>query len=152
VNVVERLDHIVGKIALPMVIVTLIAVTVGIFGYDRYLQAQVPDGAKSFSIYFDGVKNWSETRGSGLTTFSDPPVLQEIRVQKGDLVVLRLMALDVHHGFTLPDFGLGPIELAPGQPHEVRFRADKVGEFLMFCTVVCGPAHENMNAKLIVTA
>jgi len=148
----ERLDRIVAKIALPLILVTIVAVPAAVFGYDNYLEGQVPDGAVTFSIYFDGVQNWSETRASGLTTFSDPPDLKEIRVRKGDLVVLRLMALDVHHGFTLPDFGLGPIELTPGQPHEIRFRADKVGEFLMFCTVICGPAHKDMNAKLIVTA
>jgi len=152
VNAVERLDRIVAKIALPLIIVTIVAVPTAVFSYDRYLYGQVPDGAVTFSIYFDGVRNWSETRASGLTTFTDPADLKEIRVRKGDLVVLRLMAQDVHHGFTLPDFGLGPIELAPGQLHEVRFRADKVGEFLMFCTVVCGPAHKDMNAKLIVTA
>ncbi|GMQ86001.1 MAG: hypothetical protein BMS9Abin07_1572 [Acidimicrobiia bacterium] len=148
----ERLDRIVEKIALPLILITIIAVPGAVFGYDRYVQGQVPEGAKAFSIYFDGTRNWSETRANALTTFSDPPDLKEIRVRQGDLVVLRLMSVDVHHGFALPAFGLEPIELAPGQPHEVRFRADKVGEFFMFCTVVCGPAHPDMNAKLIVTA
>jgi len=147
----DRMDRIVSRMALPLLILTLIGVPAGVFGYDRYLQNQVPEGAKVFNIYFDGTRNWTETRINGLTNLSDPPDLQEIRVQKGDLVVLRLMATDVHHGFTLPDFGLGPIELAPGQLHEVRFRADQVGEFLMFCTVVCGPAHDDMQAKVIVT-
>jgi heme/copper-type cytochrome/quinol oxidase subunit 2 len=147
----ERLDRIVSRMALPLLILTLIGVPAGVFGYDRYLQNQYPDDAKVFTIYFDGTRNWTETRISGLTTFTDPPDLQEIRVRKGDLVVLRLMAADVHHGFALPDFGLGPIEIAPGQLHEVRFRADKVGEFLMFCTVVCGPAHKDMQAKVVVT-
>lgn len=147
----ERLDRIVGKIALPLVIVTLIAVPLAIFGYDRYVSAQVPEGAKVFSIYFDGHRNWTLTRLSGVTTFSDPEDLKEIHVEKGDLVVLRLMSTDVHHGFAIPAFGVKPIELVPGKPHEVRFTASKVGRFPMFCNIICGPAHPDMQAEIVVS-
>ncbi|MBI2237837.1 MAG: hypothetical protein HYU54_04830 [Actinobacteria bacterium] len=147
----ERLDRIVGKLALPLVLVTLVAVPLAAFGYDRWLNSQVPRGARVFDIYFDGTRNWTQTRLAGYNTFSDPENLTELRVRRGDLVVLRLMATDVHHGFALPAFGVDPIELSPGHLHEVRFWADKVGEFPLFCTIVCGPAHDGMQATLVVT-
>ncbi len=147
----QRLDGIVGKLALPLVAVTLIGVPLGALAYDRFLNDQVPEGAKVFWIYFDGERNWTQTRPAGYNTFSDPPDLRELRVRRGDLVVLRLMATDVHHGFALPEFGVEPIELTPGHLHEVRFRADRVGEFPLFCTIFCGPAHGDMRATLVVT-
>jgi heme/copper-type cytochrome/quinol oxidase subunit 2 len=35
----------------------------------------------------------------------------------------------------------------PGKLSEVDFIADKVGSFLLYCTVVCGLPHQGMNVK-----
>lgn len=147
----RRLDWITGRLARLLIVATLIGVPAAVFGYDRVLDARVPPGAKVFSIYFNGKMNWTGTRISGLNMWSDPPDLKELAVRKGDLVILRLMATDVHHGFTLPEFGVDPIEIAPGEYHEVRFVADHTGRFPMFCTIVCGPAHKKMQAWLVVS-
>lgn len=147
----ERLDRIVGRLALPLVIATLVGVPLAAFGYDRYLNAKVPDGAKVFWLSFNGTNGWTQTRIAGYHLFSHPDELRELRVQRGDLVVLRLMSTDVHHGFALPAFGVEPIELIPGQLHEVRFRADRAGRFPLFCTLYCGLAHARMKAWLVVT-
>jgi len=147
----ERLDRIVGKLALPVVLLVLAAVPFAVFGYDRSVRAQAPPGAKVFWIYFDGTRNWTQTRLAGFNVFSDPADLTDIQVRQGDLVVLRLMATDVHHGFTLPAFGVRPIEISPGHLQEVRFRAERPGRFVMFCTIPCGRAHPRMQATLVVT-
>ncbi len=147
----DRLDRIVGKLALPLVVATLIGVPAGAFAYDHYLNSKVPAGAKVFSIYFNGKTGWTESRFAGYNTFASKPPLRELHVHEGDLVVLRLMSTDDHHGFALPAFGVEPIELVPGQYYEVRFRADRVGRFMMFCDLYCGPAHPEMNAWLVVT-
>lgn len=148
----ERLDRVVGKLALPLVLVTAVAVPLAAFAYDRSVRDAAPEGAKVFWIYFDGERNWTSTRPSGLTTFSDPEDLREIVVDRGDLVVLKLMSTDVHHGFTIAELGVEPIELVPGKVHEIRFVADRPGRFRMVCTIICGPAHPMMRADLVVRA
>jgi heme/copper-type cytochrome/quinol oxidase subunit 2 len=146
----ERLDRVVGKLALPLVLAVLVSVPVAAFGYDRYLNSRVPRDAAVFWITLDGRNGWSEGR-VGAVQFKSPQELRELRVRRGQEVILRLMANDVHHGFALPAFGVKPMELIPGHYYEVRFRADRAGEFPLFCTVFCGPAHERMHARLVVT-
>lgn len=148
----ERLDRIVGRLALPLVVAVLVVLPVAAFGYDRHINSQAPSGAKAFWIYFDGRQGWTERRVSGWNELfhRHPAPLKEITVRKGDLVVLRLMATDVHHGFALPAFGVGPVELVPGHYYEVRFRADRVGRFAMFCPLYCGLAHADMHGWLVV--
>jgi heme/copper-type cytochrome/quinol oxidase subunit 2 len=148
----ERLDRIVGKLALPLVVVTVIGVPLAAFAYDRSVRDAAPEGAKVFWIYLDGERNWTTTRLSGLTTFRDPDDLREIVVDQGDLVVLKLMSTDVHHGFTIAELGMEPIELVPGKVHEVRFVADRPGRYRMVCTIICGRAHPRMAADLVVRA
>jgi heme/copper-type cytochrome/quinol oxidase subunit 2 len=38
----------------------------------------------------------------------------------------------------------------PGELSKVDFIADKVGSFLLYCTVVCGLPHQGMNVKFTV--
>ena len=78
-----------------------------------------------------------------------------IVVDEGDTVVLRITSTDVPHSFTLPDFGSaseGGINefLSPGETVTVEFVADKAGEFVFGCDVVCGTGHTDMLGKLIV--
>jgi heme/copper-type cytochrome/quinol oxidase subunit 2 len=64
---------------------------------------------------------------------------------------LRMMAVDVSHG--------AAIRLGPGS-RIVRLRANTLveqtatfsrpGEYLVYCTVYCGPGHARMQGRLIV--
>lgn len=73
----------------------------------------------------------------------------EIKVKKGDTVKLKMRAVDVVHGFALPEFGVNEV-LPPDEIVEVEFLADIKGEFPYQCSVFCGEGEENMKGKLIV--
>lgn len=73
----------------------------------------------------------------------------EIRVKKGDKVVLIVKSVDVKHGFSLPEFGIDE-KLEPGKETRIEFTADKVGSFTFRCSVFCGQGHSEMTGTLIV--
>ena len=74
----------------------------------------------------------------------------EIKVKKGETVVLELSSSDRIHGFSLPDFKVRS-EVKPGEVTRVKFTADRVGQFTFSCNVFCGDGHEDMNGTLIVS-
>lgn len=72
-----------------------------------------------------------------------------IRVKQGEKVVLDVSTKDVEHGFEVEDMGINePIQ--PGRPAEIPVDTSKKGEFSVACSIVCGPGHDNMAAKIIV--
>ncbi len=75
-----------------------------------------------------------------------PPV---IRVKQGQVVELDIVTADVQHGLAVPELGI-KAAVHPGDVTEVKFRADKKGEFLMRCYILCGPGHDDMQGKIVV--
>ncbi len=76
----------------------------------------------------------------------DPP---EIRVKKGEEVLLEVTTADVQHGFHVPDLGIAePIQ--KGKTAEIRFTAEKKGEYKVECDIICGAGHDDMAGKIIV--
>jgi cytochrome c oxidase subunit 2 len=67
----------------------------------------------------------------------------EITVNKGDHVLLRITSLDVTHGIQLEEFNIYNVETPAGETTEVSFVANKVGTFYFYCTVFCGTGHPN---------
>lgn len=80
-----------------------------------------------------------------------PPRTSEIRLTKGDHVVLFLHSPDVQHSFSVPDLNLGPVAIPAGHTVEVEFDADRVGEWQFMCTQVCGRDHSHLQGRFIVT-
>ena len=76
----------------------------------------------------------------------DPPV---IKVKSGDNIELELTAADVQHGFSVPQLGIKEA-VQPGQPATITFKAPARGEYGIECSIICGPHHDDMRAKLIV--
>jgi len=72
-----------------------------------------------------------------------------IRVNKGDLVRIRLISEDVHHGFFLDGYGIRT-SAHPGQEGSLKFVADKPGRFTFRCSVTCGEFHPYMVGYMIV--
>jgi len=72
-----------------------------------------------------------------------------IHVKQGEKVVLDVSSKDVKHGFEIEDLGINePIQ--PGKPAEIALDTSKKGEFRVACSIVCGPGHEDMTAKIVV--
>jgi cytochrome c oxidase subunit II len=73
----------------------------------------------------------------------------EIRVQRGETVLLQLSAPEVPMGFNLPDFALRA-DVVPGKVTTLQLTPDKAGSFTFLCDVFCGSGHEEMSGTLIV--
>jgi len=74
-----------------------------------------------------------------------------INVTQGELITLRLSSTDVKHSFAILEYDVN-IEVLPGRSVEVTFRADRAGDFDIFCTVFCGSGHPDHRGILHVTA
>ena len=76
----------------------------------------------------------------------DPAV---IKIKSGDTIELELSAADVQHGFSVPKLGIKEA-IQPGPPTTITFKAPAKGEYRIECSVICGPHHDDMQAKLVV--
>lgn len=74
----------------------------------------------------------------------------EIKVKKGEPLVLELTSLDRGHGFYLPDFNV-EAKIKPGAVSRVSFTPGQTGKFNFTCDVFCGSGHEDMSGTLVVT-
>lgn len=75
-----------------------------------------------------------------------------LRLQTNQPYRFRMMASDVAHGASI-QFGRGGrmIRLRPGQMVETEMTFRRPGDYLIYCTLYCGAAHDAMQARLSVT-
>ena len=66
-----------------------------------------------------------------------------INVNRGDKVKIIINNIDVLHGIRIPDLGIKGNDI-------IEFIADKNGEFMWYCTNMCGEGHRQMKGKLVV--
>jgi cytochrome c oxidase subunit II len=79
----------------------------------------------------------------------DPSVL---RLNAGRPYRLRMMAVDVSHGASIQLGRASQIfRLRPGIVVDRLVTFTRPGDYLIYCTVYCGLAHDRMSAKLVVT-
>jgi len=72
-----------------------------------------------------------------------------IKVKSGSDVDLEVTTADVQHGFDVPQLGIKePVQ--PGRAAHIKFKAPAKGEYQVICGVICGPHHDDMEAKLVV--
>lgn len=76
----------------------------------------------------------------------------DIRIEVGKPYRLRMMASDITHGASL-QLGRGSriIRLRPNVVSEQTITFNRPGPVLVYCTVFCGPAHDAMKARILVT-
>ena len=65
-------------------------------------------------------------------------------------MVLRLNSADVQHSFSIPDLKIDAGLVKPGFVTEVKFVADKAGEYTFRCREFCSPLHPAMFGRLVV--
>ena len=82
-------------------------------------------------------------------TYPDSGVVAgELHVPVGREVLLNISASDVLHAFWVPEFRLKQ-DAVPGQPTELRFTPNRIGEYPVICAELCGPYHGAMRTKVI---
>ncbi len=79
----------------------------------------------------------------------DDLVLSELVLPVGREVDIRLRALDVIHGFAIPEMRVKQ-NAVPGQTIHLHFTALRPGTYAILCTQLCGLGHYRMNANLRV--
>ena len=79
--------------------------------------------------------------------FGFNPLVME--VNKGDLVRINAVSMDVPHGFAISGYNVN-IYVTRGAPSTTEFVASKTGNFPIYCTVPCGSGHGAMQAMLVV--
>lgn len=73
----------------------------------------------------------------------------ELHLPLGKEVQLNITATDVLHSLWLPEFRLKQ-DAIPGRIAELRFTANKIGEYPVVCAELCGGYHGAMRTRLIV--
>ena len=73
-----------------------------------------------------------------------------IEIKRGVPVKLELKSLDRRHGFSSPALRIRT-DIVPGKVNEVQFTPERAGTFGFFCDVFCGPGHETMTGKIVVS-
>lgn len=119
------------NLALALAAVALLASLAG-------CASEPPADARALDV---DVKRYDYTPGT------DTP----INVTQGETIILRIHGKDVTHGFSIVDYGVN-VEIPPGQTIEVTLKADKAGDFTIFCTVFCGTGHPQHKGTLHVAA
>ena len=73
----------------------------------------------------------------------------QIIVQQGQTVVIRLVSTDVPHGFAIDEYNIYTF-VPPGQTVDISFIAKDKGVFEIFCNIFCGEGHSTHRGQLIV--
>ncbi|HLJ90437.1 MAG TPA: cupredoxin domain-containing protein [Candidatus Angelobacter sp.] len=75
----------------------------------------------------------------------EPPV---IAVKSGARTELEVSTADVQHGFGVPQLGINE-SIQPGRPAVIAIKSPAKGEYKVVCSILCGPHHEDMTAKIV---
>ncbi len=79
-----------------------------------------------------------------------PSRVQEIPLNQGDHVVVRLRSVDVLHSFGIPLLRLGPVDVPAGHTVDVEFTAERPGVLTFLCWQVCSPDHPSLRGRFVV--
>lgn len=79
-----------------------------------------------------------------------PKRAEEVPLNQGDHVVLRLHSVDVLHSFAIPILHLGPVDVPAGHTVELEFDADRSGILTFLCWQMCSPEHAKLRGRFMV--
>lgn len=150
----SKLDKFIIRISGILVVLAIFALPVASFFYEyRVIPGSYPAGTKVFSVTAVGGQRgiWTLGKVSGLNYWrkNGAKPIDQIEVEKGDKIVLRINSADVYHGFGLR-FGGERIneKITPGQITVIELTADESGHYRFVCTILCGEAHTRMRAEI----
>lgn len=94
---------------------------------------------------------WTEDEVVGLNYWRrQPKRVEDIPLDQGDHVALRLRSVDVLHSFAIPLLHLGPVDVPAGHTVELEFTADRAGVLTFLCWQVCSPDHPKLRGRFVV--
>jgi cytochrome c oxidase subunit 2 len=64
-------------------------------------------------------------------------------------VLLQVTSMDVIHGFWVPEFRVKQ-DVLPGTVKELRVTPNRIGEYKVRCSVICGTSHAKMEQPVVV--
>lgn len=150
----SKLDKIIIKISGILVLLAIVALPVASFFYEyRIIPGSYPEGTKVFNITAVGGETgiWTLGKVSGYNYWREKGIkaIDEINVEEGDKIVLRVNSADVYHGFGLriPGYRINE-KVIPGQITSIELTANESGHYRFLCTILCGKAHTKMIAGL----
>lgn len=79
-----------------------------------------------------------------------PSRVNEIEVNQGEHIVLRLHSVDVLHSFAIPVLRLGPVDVPAGHTVDLEFDADRTGVLTFLCWQMCSPEHPKLKGRFVV--
>jgi cytochrome c oxidase subunit 2 len=122
---------------------SLAVAAIFVYGYTVWEDIRtVPQGAQEITVT---ARQW-------LYEFEYPDgrkSINEVRVPEGQAVKFNLTSADVLHGFYLPAFRIKQ-DAVPGRYTYVWLKAEKAGDYDIYCTQYCGVGHSQMRATLKV--
>jgi cytochrome c oxidase subunit 2 len=78
-------------------------------------------------------------------------VPSQIKLQRGEVVELRIRSLDTNHGFRIRDADVNVIVPKRGKGDaRILFRAQEKGVFPFECSKACGAGHTMMRGRIVV--
>lgn len=132
-----------GGIALPIVVLT------ALLAYGVWLaRADAATGGDLQDVTVQGEQWWWRV------TYHDPDATRlasanEIRLEAGRPVRLRLTSQDVIHSFWVPSLA-GKVDAIPGRTTEIRFTPQTPGTYRGQCAEYCGGPHALMALRVVV--
>lgn len=115
---------------------TLLVMLMFWYGWEGYLSLRrIPDDA--MHIKATG-RMWS-----WLFTYDNGRTADKLYVPVGQPVKIELHSEDVLHGFYVPAFRIKR-DVVPGMTNWVWFKAERPGNYDLFCSLYCGAGHSKM--------
>lgn len=120
--------------------------------YFQFVVAPSQGRIKEFSIVAMNFK--FEVSGTGVEYVTLEYLDQKVntpvmRVNKDDIVRLKITSVDTLHGISIEGYGINK-PFPPSKTIIVEFVAEVVGEFHIHCSIYCGEGHNLMHALLTV--
>ncbi len=116
------------------------------------LPSHYPPGTKVITltaVAADGI--WTQENVVGYNYWwRKPKRTDEIPLNQGDHVVMRLRSADVLHSFGIPLLRVGPVDVPAGHTVEVAFDANRPGKLTFLCWQVCSPDHRKLSGYFLV--
>ena len=148
----QETSTVKGHHLLEMAWTIIPTIMVGIifyFGINVWTDMRQPP-EDAMEIRVQGQKwSWSFTYVDGPESLQGRNTAEDLYVPQGQPIKLTMKSADVLHSFFVPEFRIKE-DVVPSLFTTLWFKADKAGEYNIFCTEYCGDNHSQMFGKVHV--